>query len=190
MYMTKPLYFDNITRSITVYVPKYIIIYTRPLLYIDNLSKSKSISVYVQKPNYIIKFTPTLYPEPKVIIELCLCTQANEQRLKDSQGYATQIKNKNINKTASYPNSMQSSAFFFSNPLGCVLRCLHWVGGKYSEALRSIRSDFVRLRWEEVSKTSLNINYLNILLLLAHCYTALLKQHPMMWWCSVFIPLF
>lgn len=46
-----------------------------------------------------------------------------------------------------------------------MLRCLHWVGGKFY-AQRSIRSDFVQLWWEEESKTSLNINYLNILLLL------------------------
>jgi hypothetical protein len=39
---------------------------TRPI-YINNLSKS--ISVYV--PKNIIKFTSTSYPEPKVIIELC-----------------------------------------------------------------------------------------------------------------------
>jgi hypothetical protein len=179
----------NLTRSITVYVPNLtsITAYTpkpKNIIQFRMPPNIRSITVYVYNLKNIIKFrmlpnlrsitvynpknivkntTPFAFakpkakdPKPKVIIELC---NANEQKLKDSQGDTTQIKNNNVNNTASLSNSMLSSAFFFSNHLGRVLRCLRWVS--YSDMQRNIMSGFVQLRREEVSNTSLNIIFLN-----------------------------
>jgi hypothetical protein len=197
---TRPLYIDNLTKSITVHVPKYIIKFANPccfynltrslvvyvqkdiIKYTDNLKIKRSISNYAQKNN--INYTRSLYidnlplsisvyipipkniilftshKKPKVIIELCY---ANEQLLKDNQGEATQIKNKNIIEAVSLPNCMLSFAFLFSNHFWCVLRCLRWVSSSYTPL--SLMRLFVQLRLEKLSYTSLNIFYLNSFLI-------------------------
>ena len=77
---TRPLYFDNLTRSISVYIPKN-----------------------------IIKFTSTSYPEPKVIIELCNANEQRLNDSQEYAYADKKNKNNNINNTASLP-SMVSSA--------------------------------------------------------------------------------
>jgi len=152
---TRPLYIDNLTKSITFYVPKDIIKFAKPFCFdYDNLSRS--LVVYV--PKNIILFTSQ--PKPKVIFELC---NANEQVLNDNQGVASQIKINNIIETPSLHNRMLSFACLFSKHFWCMLRGLRRVS--YSYTPRTFIRVFDSLRREEVSNTSLNIFYLNSFLI-------------------------
>ena len=173
---TRPLDFYNLTRSIYVYVQKNIIKFSRPLDY-DNLTRS--ISVYI--PKKIIKFYTSTYPNPKVIFELCY---ANEQRLKDSLGYAYAHNNNNINNNNNYNNnnnnninkkaslpSLLKYAMLFAPQRGWVLGWLRGMDGRYSATKLSIRSGSVLLRREEESNCSRNINSLNIFLLIGMVFS-------------------
>jgi len=152
---TRPLYIDNLTKSITFYVPKDIIKFAKPFCFdYDNLSRS--LVVYV--PKNIILFTS--HQKPKVIFELC---NANEQVLNDNQGVASQIKINNIIETPSLHNRMLSFACLFSKHFWCMLRGLRRVS--YSYTPRTFIRVFDSLRREEVSNTSLNIFYLNSFLI-------------------------
>jgi hypothetical protein len=142
---TRPLYIYNLS-------PCAIVAVARRTNWKANENISFLIKVFVPKNIIIFNFTssPCGYPQPKVIPETWI---VKEQMLNYSPGYAYAYKNNNINKTATIP-SMLRSAFFCSHPIGWVLRCFRWMRGRYSATVLS------------QSNCSINIIYLNIILLL------------------------
>jgi len=81
---TRPLYYDNLTRSITVYIPKDIIKEAKPLLF-ENLTRS----IVVYTPKYIIKYSSTSYPNPDPELKVPF----------EGYAYADKKKFNNINNT-------------------------------------------------------------------------------------------
>jgi hypothetical protein len=112
---TRTLYIDKLTKSIILYVPKYIIKFAIPFcLDCDILSRSLVLDL----PKKIILFTT--HQNPKVIFELC---NANEKGLKDNQGLPSQIKNNNIIEKASLPKQpAELCLFIFKANLVCAKR--------------------------------------------------------------------
>jgi len=145
---TRPLYIYNLSPFAFVAVA----IRTK---WKANENISFLIKVFVPKNIIIFNFTssPCGYPQPKVIPETWF---VKEQMLNYSPGYAYAYKNNNnnINKTATIP-SMLRSAFFCSPPMGWVLRCFKWMRGRYLLSYGL-----------SLSNCSINIIYLNIILLL------------------------
>jgi hypothetical protein len=100
----RPLNFEILTRSLTVYVKKNIIKYIKTFnsdnvticfyFYVkDHKNLKDTITLYtdsssryilIYHPKYIIKFVSTSYQKPKVILDVC---SANYKILKDNQGF-------------------------------------------------------------------------------------------------------
>lgn len=78
--------------------------------------------------------------------------------------YADKKKNNNINNTATITSLLSSALQCFPHR-GWALRCLSWMGAKYSATLLKIRSGYVVLRGEDLSN-SLNTIYIIIFFLL------------------------
>jgi len=81
---TRPIYIENVSKSLTVYKQKNIIKY--------QISTSLSVSLYNNKPNNIIKFISSSKTEHNINHDLC---NAKDKRLNDSQGLAFAYNNKN-----------------------------------------------------------------------------------------------
>ena len=134
---TRPLYYDNLTRSITVYIPKDIIKEAKPLLF-ENLTRS----IVVYTPKYIIKYSSTSYPNPDPELKVPF----------EGYAYADKKKFNNINNTVTITSFLNLALKCFPRN-DWVLRCLRWMGGKYSATVLSIRSGYVLLRGEEMSNS-------------------------------------
>jgi hypothetical protein len=157
IYNTKTSIWTN-TRPFYIYnlYPCAFVAASAPIRTKWKSNESIYLEVFVPKNIIIFNFTssPCVYSQPKVIPETWL---VKEQLLNYSPGYAYAYKNNNnnINKTATIPSRLRS-AIFCSPPTkgGWVLWCFRWMSGKYSATVLSL------------SNCSINIIYLNIILLL------------------------
>jgi DNA polymerase type B, organellar and viral len=146
---TRPLLFDNLTRSLAVYIPKYIIKYAKPLLF-ENITRSLVVFV----PKNIIIFSPTSGQDHKnkLVCSAHGCENKNNNA-------------KNINNTASFTDCSVVQPLNNPHKGGWLKRCLHWFTGRFNATVRIIRNNYIQQRGEELSNIQ-NINYIIIFLLL------------------------